>query len=146
MIIRKICPLWPLIFSKYWWMWDKEQVFYLFLNFDLNIETWNMKHDRMSNIIWIIRNDNGSFEYFRYLFIYVYKYRVSHNTVSTSVFWISLLPIGVEIPSWTFFNSPFCVNFENIQFFIIRWNLDRDIGKILRGDHFKSQLFFPIIQ
>ena len=65
-------------------------------------------------------------------------YRVSHNTVYTFVFWISWLPIGIEIPSWTFFNSPFRVDFENIHFFIIQWNLDRDIGKILWGDHIKS--------
>ena len=34
-------------------------------------------------------------------------YRVSHKTVSTFVFWISRFPWGLEIPSWTFFNSPF---------------------------------------
>ena len=61
------------------------------------------------------------------------KYRVSHNTVSTIVFWISQLPRGLEIPSWTFFNSPSHVDFENIQFFIVRWNMDWDIGKILQG-------------
>ena len=66
------------------------------------------------------------------------KYRVSTKTVYTFVFWISRLPRGVEIPSWTFFNSPFRVDSENIQFFIIPWNLDQDIGKILQGEHFKS--------
>ena len=53
-------------------------------------------------------------------------------------FWISRLPWGLEIPSWTFFNSPFRVDFKNIQFFIIRWNMDRDICKILHGGDFKS--------
>ena len=47
------------------------------------------------------------------------KQRVSHNTVSTFVFGIFQFPRGVEIPSWTFFNSPFCVDFKIIQFFII---------------------------
>ena len=46
-------------------------------------------------------------------------YRVSTKTVYTFVFRISRLPRGVEISSWTFFNSPFRVDSENIQFFII---------------------------
>ena len=61
-------------------------------------------------------------------------YRVSHNIAYTFVFEF----LGIEIPSWTFFNSPFRVNSENIQFFIILWNLDQDIGKVLQGDNFKS--------
>ena len=73
------------------------------------------------------------------------KYRVSHNTVSTIVFWISQLSRALEIPSWTFFNSPFSVDFRNIQYFIIRWNIDWDIGKIPQGGDFKSQHFVFII-
>ena len=46
-------------------------------------------------------------------------YRVSHNSVFPLVFLISRLPIGVKIPPWTYFNSPFCVDFKNIYFFII---------------------------
>ena len=65
-------------------------------------------------------------------------YRVSLKTVATFIYWISWLPRGLEIPSWTFFNSPFCVHFRNIQLFIIRWNMKRDIGKILLGEDFKS--------
>ena len=42
---------------------------------------------------------------------------------------------SLEIPSWTFFNNPFCVDFETIQFSIILWNLDQDICKILQGYH-----------
>ena len=41
-------------------------------------------------------------------------YRVSTKTVYTFVYWISRLPTGLEIPSWTFFNSPFCLDFRNI--------------------------------
>ena len=42
-------------------------------------------------------------------------------------FWfiISRLPRGLKIPSWTFFNSPFCVDFKDIHFFIIRWNIHK---------------------
>ena len=29
------------------------------------------------------------------------------------------LPWGLEIPSWTFFNSPFRVDFKNVHFYII---------------------------
>ena len=65
-------------------------------------------------------------------------YRVSLKTVATFVSWISQLPRGLEIPSWTFFNSPFFVDFKNIRFSIIWWNLHRDISKLLRGGHFKS--------
>ena len=43
-------------------------------------------------------------------------YRVSSKTVVTFVFWISRLPRGLKIPYWTFFNSPFRVDFRNIQF------------------------------
>ena len=48
-------------------------------------------------------------------------YRVSHNTVSTFVFWTSRLPRGLEIPYLTFFKSPFCVDFRNIHFLFIWW-------------------------
>ena len=51
---------------------------------------------------------------------------------------ISQLPLSLEIPSWVIFNSPFCVDFENVQFVIFWLNLDRDIGKILQGGDFKS--------
>ena len=68
-------------------------------------------------------------------------YRVSSKTCSTFVFWISWLPFGLEIPSWTFVNSPFRVHFKNIQFLIIWSNLEQDIAKILQGGNFKSQIF-----
>ena len=29
-------------------------------------------------------------------------------------FLMTRLPRGLEIPSWTFFNSPFCVDFKNM--------------------------------
>ena len=45
------------------------------------------------------------------------KYRVSSKSVSTFVFWISRLPMGLEIPSLTFSHSPFCVDVKNIHFF-----------------------------
>ena len=45
---------------------------------------------------------------------------------------ISQLPLSLEIPSWAIFNSPFCVDFENVQFVFFWLNLDRDIGKILQ--------------
>ena len=72
------------------------------------------------------------------------KYRVSTKTVSTFVFWISRLPKGLEIPSRTFFNCPFRVDFKNIRFSIIWWNLAGDICKILWGVHFKNQHFLSI--
>ena len=67
------------------------------------------------------------------------SYRVSHNIVYTSVLLVSWPPKHVEVPSWTFFNSPFRVDFKTIKFFIIWWNFDRDIAKILKGSHFKNQ-------
>ena len=57
------------------------------------------------------------------------------------VLWISRLPRGLKIPSWTFFNSPFRVEFENIQVFIIWWNLDWDICKLLQGGQFNHKYF-----
>ena len=73
-------------------------------------------------------------------------YRVSLKTVATFIYWISRLPRGLEIPSWTFFNSPYCVDFRNIQYFIIWWNMDRDMGEILQGGDFKSQHFVFIFE
>ena len=67
------------------------------------------------------------------------NYRVSRKTLDLFVFWISRLPRGLEIPSWTFFNSPFRVDFKNIQVFIIWSNPDWVIGKILQRGHFKNQ-------
>ena len=85
--------------------------------------------------------------YIQILFMssYSYLYRVSHNSVSTFVFWISQLPRGLEIPSLTFFNSPFHVDSKNVHFVIIWWNLDQDIAKILQGSYFDSQHFFLLL-
>ena len=72
-------------------------------------------------------------------FSFTFKlYRVSLKTVPTFVLWISQLPCGLKIPSWTSFNSPFSVEFKNIHLYIIWLNLDQDIAKILGGSHFKS--------
>ena len=46
-------------------------------------------------------------------------YRVYLETVATFGSRISRLPRGLEIPSWTFFNSPFCVDFKYINFSIV---------------------------
>ena len=64
---------------------------------------------------------------------------------SNLLLWISRLPWGLESPSWTFFNSPFRVDFKNVHFCIIWWNLDWDIGKILQGHDFKSTFFCLIL-
>ena len=71
---------------------------------------------------------------------------MSLKTVATFIYWISWLPGGLEISSWTFSNSPFCVDLKNIQFYIIWWNLDWDIVKILEGGHLKSQHFSLIVE
>ena len=64
------------------------------------------------------------------------NYRESGKTVNTFVFLISRLPMGLEIPSWKFSNSPFCVDF-----FISSWrNLDPDVTKIVHS-HSKSYHF-----
>ena len=47
-------------------------------------------------------------------------YFVYSKILAQLCFWISKLPRGLEIPYWTFFNSPFCVDFRNIQFFIFQ--------------------------
>ena len=62
-------------------------------------------------------------------------------------FLISRLPKDLEIPSWTFFNIPFRVNFKNIHFFIIQCNRDRDIGKILQFllDFYAVFFVYPIL-
>ena len=46
---------------------------------------------------------------------------------------ISLPPSGLEIPNWTFFNSPFRVDFENVHFYSILFYLVLDITKKLQG-------------
>ena len=68
-------------------------------------------------------------------------YRVSRKTGNAFVFWISRLPRGLKISSWTFFNSPFHVDFKNIRDFIIWLKLDQDIVKILQGTLLKSWHF-----
>ena len=57
--------------------------------------------------------------------------------------WISWLPRGLEILSWTFFNSPFRVYFKHVHFYDFWRNIGLDIGKIIQGHHFKS--FFKIL-
>ena len=58
------------------------------------------------------------------------------------VFWISRLPRGLKISSWTFLNSPFHVDFQNIHDFIIWLNLEQDIVKILQETFLKSWHFW----
>ena len=65
-----------------------------------------------------------------------------HNIASTYVFWISWLPRGLKIASWTFFNSQFFVDFRNIYFFIIHRNMEGEIGKIQQRGPPKSNFFF----
>ena len=50
---------------------------------------------------------------------YELPYRVSHNIVSPFLLLISLPPKHLEVPSWTFFNSPFNIDFKTIQFIMI---------------------------
>ena len=69
------------------------------------------------------------------------NYRVSSKGVYAFVFQISRPARGLEIPSWSIFHSPFCLDYENIHFFIIWLNLDWDICKLLQRDHFKSYHF-----
>ena len=61
--------------------------------------------------------------------------RVPHNTVSIFVLLISW---HLEVPSLTFFNSSFNVDFKTLQFVILWWTLDQVIAKILEGSHFKN--------
>ena len=68
-------------------------------------------------------------------------YRVSSKTCSTFVFWISWLPRGLEIPSWAFFKSPFCVYFKNINFIIIWLILTKILPKYNREVILKIKLF-----
>ena len=49
----------------------------------------------------------------------VESYRVSHNIVYTFGLLVSGPPKHLEVPSWTFFNSPFYVDFRTIQFVMI---------------------------
>ena len=66
------------------------------------------------------------------------SYRVSQKKHPTLVLLISQLQRDLGIPPWTFFNSPFRVEFKNVHFYIIWLNLDRDIAKILGGSHFNT--------
>ena len=68
--------------------------------------------------------------------------RVSRKTGNTFVFKISRLPMDLKISSWTFFNSPFHVDFKNIPDFIIWLKVDQDIVKILQGTLLKSWHFW----
>ena len=43
------------------------------------------------------------------------KYRVSRNIVYTFILLISQPPKRLEVPSWTFINSPFLVDFKTIK-------------------------------
>ena len=65
---------------------------------------------------------------------------------SSFVLFIYLPHIGLEIPNWTFFNSPFHVDFKNIRFCISWSNLDLAFGKILQGGHFKNPHFLVIVE
>ena len=100
-------------------------------------------YQTLSNIVIIIYNtvQNVGYRKIRRYWNFSLFIFVSHNwilnkvcgkTLSTFCFWISWLPRGLEIPTFTFFKGLFHVDVKNIHFFhIIRWNLDWDIGKIL---------------
>ena len=71
---------------------------------------------------------------------------MSQKKRPTLVLMISPLSRLLEIPSWTFFNSPFRVESKNVHIFIIWWYLDRDIAKILGCSHFDIQYFLFITE
>ena len=75
------------------------------------------------------------------LTLFTLYYRVSQKKVSLWFCIISLSPRGLEILSWTFFNSPFRVDSKDIHFVIIWGNVVQDIAKILQGSHYKSYIF-----
>ena len=88
---------------------------------------------------WVFTGNKG-----QHLHLHAFKsdilgiYRVSHNTVYTFVLLISRPQKHLKVPSWTFFNSPFCIDFKTIKFVIIWCNFDRDIAKILKGSHCRN--------
>ena len=63
------------------------------------------------------------------------RYRVSGKTEHTFLLLVYQLLRGLEIPSWTFFNSRFYEDFKNINQFIIWWNQDRYFAILLQGSH-----------
>ena len=67
-------------------------------------------------------------------------YRVSLKTVATFVSWIFQLPRCLEIPSCTFFNSSFCVAFENINFFEFKVAFEMTKGKPHHPISFQQKL------
>ena len=74
----------------------------------------------------------------------VLTYTVSHNIVYTFGLLVSWPPKPLEVPSWTFFNSPLLADFKTIIFVIIWCNFDRDIAKILKGSHSENPHFLFI--
>ena len=109
-------------------------------NFYRNVSFyWQIKRSRIAKTWYIFTGYlSPLFTWYFSPIFYSFIYRVSLKTVAIFIFWISRLPRGLDIPCWTFFNSPFCVDFKNIQFSIIWWHLNQDISKILQGGHFKN--------
>ena len=70
---------------------------------------------------------------------------VSNNIVYTFVLLFSRHPKHLEVLTWTFFNSPLCVNLKNVQFVIILGNLHRDSSKILKGRHLLKNYIFLLL-
>ena len=69
------------------------------------------------------------------------NYRVSTKTVYTFVFRISWLPRGVEISSWTFFNSPFRVDFKISNFLLFGEIWTKILAKYYRENILKVNIF-----
>ena len=58
-------------------------------------------------------------QYYTRQYKIIHNYRVSQKKRPTLVLLISQLSCGLEIPSWTFFNSPFRVESKNVDIFIV---------------------------
>ena len=69
-------------------------------------------------------------------------YRVSHNTVYTFVFWISRLPVGVEIPSWNIFQLPISCRFWKYPFFYYSVKFGPRYWQNTTGRSFQKLTFF----
>ena len=95
------------LFLSFLWL----KIFWNNRNFFLGLPLfWPLKVGlpwKISNPTWL--------PMYNYLYCkYLLYYRVSHNIVYTFLLLISRPPKHVEVPSWTFFNSLFRVDFKTI--------------------------------
>ena len=130
-------------YSYYW----KRKVAYLFTHRHKS-HLWSIQRSSVMGV-HLLQEQLGELNYFwpstlakvtNFYFICSF-YRVSHNSVPAFVLSISQPPLQLQIKFYSFWNCPVRAGFQNVQDYISRCFIRRDIYKTAIASQNKNQHF-----